>query len=130
MAAIAVPNFLEFQTRAKVSRIHSDMRSLATAIEAYIVDNNAPSLGQVDCRVAFGLNNNEANLKAYTYLTTPISYITTAPVDVFVEQGGDPAQQRKNFVYMTFEGSDESGTIGQPAEYAAYRKWICLGFAQ
>ena len=38
LAAIAVPNFLEAQTRAKVSRTKADMRSVATAIEAYRLD--------------------------------------------------------------------------------------------
>src|SRR6187551_2410615 len=38
LAAIAVPNFLEAQTRSKVSRCKADMRSLATALEAYRVD--------------------------------------------------------------------------------------------
>ena len=38
LAAIAVPNFLEAQVRAKVSRVKSDMRSLATAIETYRID--------------------------------------------------------------------------------------------
>ncbi|MCX7016536.1 MAG: hypothetical protein NTW86_28930, partial [Candidatus Sumerlaeota bacterium] len=41
LAMIAVPNFLEAQTRSKVSRVKSDQRSLATAIESYFVDNNA-----------------------------------------------------------------------------------------
>ncbi len=41
LAAIAVPNFLEAQVRAKVSRAKSDQRSLATSIEAYYVDWNA-----------------------------------------------------------------------------------------
>src|SRR3954462_6822457 len=40
LAAIAVPNFLEAQVRAKVARAKSDMRSLATAVEAYCVDDN------------------------------------------------------------------------------------------
>jgi type II secretion system protein G len=39
LAAIAVPNFLEAQVRAKVSRVKSDHRSLATAIESYYVDH-------------------------------------------------------------------------------------------
>lgn len=38
LAAIAVPNFLEAQTRAKISRCKADMRTMATAIEAYAVD--------------------------------------------------------------------------------------------
>lgn len=40
LAAIAVPNFLEAQTRAKTSRVKNDMRALATGLEAYGVDNN------------------------------------------------------------------------------------------
>ncbi|MEO8376090.1 MAG: prepilin-type N-terminal cleavage/methylation domain-containing protein [Candidatus Sumerlaeota bacterium] len=40
LAAIAVPNFLEAQTRAKVSRVKADMRSVATAVESYRVDYN------------------------------------------------------------------------------------------
>lgn len=38
LAAIAVPNFLEAQTRAKVARAKADMRSEATALETYHID--------------------------------------------------------------------------------------------
>ncbi len=38
LAAIAIPNFLEAQTRTKVSRVKTDMRSAAVALEAYRVD--------------------------------------------------------------------------------------------
>ena len=38
LAAIAVPNFLEAQVRAKVSRVKNDMRTGATGLEAYAVD--------------------------------------------------------------------------------------------
>src|SRR5436309_2575639 len=41
LAAIAVPNFLEAQTRSKVSRTLSDMRTIATALEAYRMDNRS-----------------------------------------------------------------------------------------
>jgi prepilin-type N-terminal cleavage/methylation domain-containing protein len=40
LAAIAVPNFLEAQVRAKVSRVRADIRTVATALESYAVDNN------------------------------------------------------------------------------------------
>jgi prepilin-type N-terminal cleavage/methylation domain-containing protein len=39
LAAIAVPNLLEAQVRAKVSRSKSDMRTIATGLEAYKTDN-------------------------------------------------------------------------------------------
>lgn len=45
LAAIAVPNFLEAQVRSKVSRVKNDMRSLATAVEAYMVDCNTYPFG-------------------------------------------------------------------------------------
>ena len=40
LAAIAVPNFLNAQVRAKVANTQADQRSLATAIESYRLDNN------------------------------------------------------------------------------------------
>ncbi len=39
LAAIAVPNFLNAQTRAKVSRSISDIRNTDLAIHSYMVDN-------------------------------------------------------------------------------------------
>ncbi|MFH1737712.1 MAG: prepilin-type N-terminal cleavage/methylation domain-containing protein, partial [bacterium] len=38
LAAIAVPNFLNAQTRAKIARIHADIKSLSTVMEAYYLD--------------------------------------------------------------------------------------------
>jgi prepilin-type N-terminal cleavage/methylation domain-containing protein len=81
LALIAVPNFLEAQTRAKVSRAKADLRSLATAMEAYYVDNNSYTWMQ----------NGDGNpwrsgvWGGMRQLTTPISYITTIPLDPFGE---------------------------------------------
>lgn len=41
LAAIAIPNLLDAQVRAKVARATSDLRAAATCIELYAVDNNA-----------------------------------------------------------------------------------------
>ncbi len=86
LSAIAVPNFLEAQTRAKVSRVKNDQRTIVTALETYRVDSNkypprtaspvlpsiVPSMGSVEFRPA-----------DFARLTTPISYITTYPIDIF-----------------------------------------------
>ncbi len=40
LAAIAIPNFLEAQTRAKTARSASDLRTIATALEVYNLDNS------------------------------------------------------------------------------------------
>lgn len=41
LAAIAVPNFLEAQMRAKVARVQSDMRTYSTAIGTYQIDHSS-----------------------------------------------------------------------------------------
>lgn len=39
LAAIAVPNFLEAQTRAKISRVKADIRAMSTGLETYVIDH-------------------------------------------------------------------------------------------
>ncbi len=80
LAAIAVPNFLEAQTRSKISRVKSDMRTLATGIEAYAVDNNVYPVSDWSS-YRFGTGTVGARLYC---CTTPISYITSMPRDPFV----------------------------------------------
>lgn len=89
LAAIAVPNFLEAQTRSKISRNKADMRTVVTALESYVIDNNKyPPAG--DLGKGNGLDLTETGFHARTpsFLTTPISYITSIPEDPFVNQGG------------------------------------------
>jgi len=40
LAMIALPNFLEAQTRAKVSRAKADLSTAVTGLEIYCVDTN------------------------------------------------------------------------------------------
>lgn len=40
LAAIAVPNFLEAQVRAKVARTHADMAAVSSALRSYYADHN------------------------------------------------------------------------------------------
>jgi len=73
LAAIAVTNFLEAQVRSKISRAKSDMRAMATGIEAYGVDQN----GYPDI------------LTRMRVITTPVAYLTQLPKDIFRLQQGD-----------------------------------------
>lgn len=85
LAAIAVPNFLEAQTRAKVSRMKSDMRSTATAIESYRIDwNRYPFASEHDNLsepLPSGSEPFEGHLPAV--ITTPVAYMTSLVPDVF-----------------------------------------------
>ncbi|MDX1971608.1 MAG: prepilin-type N-terminal cleavage/methylation domain-containing protein [Candidatus Sumerlaeia bacterium] len=96
LAAIAVPNFLEAQTRSKISRARADMRTVATALEAYHVDNNKypttpPNIScpttqpLVDDCDGFtpSLFRQFGTLTVPDLITTPIAYITSQIPDVF-----------------------------------------------
>jgi len=86
LAAIAVPNFLEAQTRAKVSRVKNDLRTQATALEAYYVDNNAytrDSDSDLDRETAWDAVPYYRKANGVTQLTTPIAYMTSIPSDPF-----------------------------------------------
>ena len=74
LAVIAVPNFLEAQVRSKVARVKSDLRTMATALEAYFSDENRYP------PVPMGLGPRFWRLKP---LTTPIAYISDIPSDPF-----------------------------------------------
>jgi prepilin-type N-terminal cleavage/methylation domain-containing protein len=78
LAAIAVPNFLEAQTRSKVSRGKADMRAMATALEAYAVDNNVyPQCHRFGVVIWPGLGTYRAVLER---LSTPVAYMTNVVV--------------------------------------------------
>ncbi|MFH1741135.1 MAG: prepilin-type N-terminal cleavage/methylation domain-containing protein, partial [bacterium] len=76
LAAIAVPNFLGAQTRARVARMDSDMRSMAVAIETYRIDHN-----QFPRQPPF--NTCILALDGLPELTTPVAYLSSIPIDIF-----------------------------------------------
>ncbi len=91
LAAIAIPNFLAAQVRAKVSRALSDMRAIDTGLKQYRIDNNENVFGPghprwsdvtgtagwwgVPCGLCPGLWLPD--------LTTPVEYMSTIPMDPF-----------------------------------------------
>lgn len=83
LAAIAVPNFLEAQVRSKVSRVKADHRSLATALEAYRVDNNnyVPTWNgdPIVPTLPGGVTVNLFVKFRLARLTTPIAYFSSLP---------------------------------------------------
>jgi type II secretion system protein G len=98
LASIAVPNFLEAQVRAKVARAKNDLRTMATAIETFHVDNNGyPDL-----------------FTSLRVLSTPVAYISTLPKDVFRLQqtsGGGGFFRQRTYRYGAMP-------IDHPSRYA------------
>lgn len=79
LAAIAVPNFLNAQIRAKIARVESDHKSISTALESYMLDNNSYP-GDHD------LDEYMNGQRGLFRLTTPVSYMASLPTDPFVEK--------------------------------------------
>ena len=116
LAAIAIPNFLEAQVRSKVSRAKADMRSIATALESYLVDNNHYP------------NHSENGWPYYLtrQVTTPHAYLTSSRLyDPFKVSGhANPTYNvydyAKRFRYFNAEaGMNNWPDIGP--SYVGYR---------
>ena len=131
LAAIAVPNFLESQVRAKVARAQADMRSLATGVEAFRIDNNRYPEGTdnptryPETIVTFlgplapgyytfrSRGNGEVAGRDFATITTPVAYCTTVFIDPFAQQHGEiltyayrAANDKKNGYIITSFGPD------------------------
>ena len=107
LAAIAVPNFLEAQTRSKLSRCKADMRSIVTAVESYAVDNNRYPPASTVSNWYYG----------YWVISTPIAYISSVPPDIFkiTNRPGNPYGVQYDFATLP------EGYTGTPAAY--FRGW-------
>ncbi|MCX7047474.1 MAG: hypothetical protein NTX50_18570 [Candidatus Sumerlaeota bacterium] len=100
---IAVPNFLESQSRSKVSRAMADQRSLATGLEAYYVDYNSyPAWVEV-------------------LWQGPVKYLSQGPVDPFAGRGSlSSGDGQSLFHYVTgtdaFNRAKQAGLVNPYAE--------------
>lgn len=100
------PNIMEAGMRSKVSRAKADMRSMATGIEAYFVDNNryppCDTKGLIRKPAA-----GEMGVPSFAgpQLTTPIAYITSFFQDPFGQQG-------QPFAYLVKEDQKDPASAG------------------
>lgn len=97
LAAIAIPNFLAAQTRSKVSRAKAEMRSIASALEAYYVDYNryVPYFWRYSPLASLPVS------MRLSRLTTPVAYMTKVPMP-------EPFRDRRlPAAYDTYDYVDE-----------------------
>ena len=124
LAAIAVPNFLNAQVRAKVARAESEMKGLQTALESFFVDNNSyPPMDSDRIRARRQYKNLEvptidvahiaigARMDRRIYLTTPVAYINNIPYDPFNGDGKSVSynygSNGQSYYIMTSYGPDQ-----------------------
>jgi prepilin-type N-terminal cleavage/methylation domain-containing protein len=79
LAAIAVPNFLEAQVRAKVARAKNDLRVVTTGLEAYYVDENKYPMMNASARMIHRPGD-PATYITLERITTPIAYLSSRSV--------------------------------------------------
>ena len=77
LAAIAIPNLLNAVQRGKQKRTMSDMRALATAVEAYAVDNNTYPAATCNAGLFTNGTYNQLATNSFTNLTP--TYIAQPP---------------------------------------------------
>ncbi len=91
LAAIAIPNFLEAQTRSKVSRVRTDMRTIALAEEAYMVDwNTYTHSNRAEDNPYAYYSSTSRGWAGFGELTTPVAYLTTIPLSPFGQSRQSP----------------------------------------
>lgn len=115
LAGIAVVNFLEAQTRAKVARVASDLRTVAGGIELYRVDHNSyPTYHYVMNPLAednhsFHLGGemngifNSPPFDGRNPLTSPIAYLSSMPGDAFGKARDDQSPETGQPWYVNWD---------------------------
>jgi type II secretion system protein G len=109
LAAIAIPNLLNAVQRGKQKRTMSDMRALATAVEAYAVDNNKYPPGATCAAGVYTTDTPAtADVNSFTLLTP--TYIANPPRTDgwgnFVQYAHDT-----NFNHYRIESGGRNGSI-------------------
>jgi prepilin-type N-terminal cleavage/methylation domain-containing protein len=79
LIAIALPNFLEAQVRAKITKSRGEMRTLGIAMDSYYLDWKIYPPDH---------DPNDLSQKGFNQLTSPIAYITELPQEPFAQRSG------------------------------------------
>ena len=133
LALIAVPNFLEAQARAKVSRAKTDMRTIHVGVTAYQLDWNdvlrdhndpdspwwitswsAEHPGQT-ADMEFIVDDGFYTLAQWRPLSTPVAYLTTGLIQAFsrvVPYGQDTREINNSIVYWVILSGGPDRTNG------------------
>ena len=113
LAAIAVPNLLEAQVWAKVSRVRNDLRAIATGMETYFIDWNDYPETNDEALISPGFR---AAARGLLRLTTPVPYLALVPFDPFLNETEGSAMTGN----LTYEVASTGLTGKQPKGWAAY----------
>jgi len=113
LAAIAIPNLLQAQTRAKVARVSSELKEIAEAIDSSFMDNSGlPATGDETGSIYHNIDN-VFNTRVSNAFTTPIDYFHVPPKDRFA-----PKDTVEIYRYITAPYAQSHN------QFDAYVKWL------
>lgn len=116
LATIGLVNYMRALTKARITKAKAEMKTIATGLESYFVDNNAyprwwetsrlpPPAGQWAPPVSWRLNS----------LTTPISYLSQIPTPDPFRPWTDILGWRNGEVYDTYDYIDAQSSMESSA---------------
>ncbi|MEW6235629.1 MAG: prepilin-type N-terminal cleavage/methylation domain-containing protein [Candidatus Omnitrophota bacterium] len=126
LAAIAVPNFLLAQTKAKIARVEGDIKAMATAMELYRIDCND-----------FPNSSTGGVFQSFTRLeelVSPTPYMNTIPIDPFNKWGVPGHLSAKEYIYHNDTASEWPKNVFLDLRQHHYGpgklspNWIIIGF--
>jgi len=143
LAAIAVPNFIEAQVRAKTSRAYNDLRTLGVAVTAYQGDHNDWPFSPDETPEGLTdrwrdyvprVNPNWYNWLGYTvefgqwfHLTTPVAYIASVPHDTFKKELNQQWRIWQDYYRVwNLANKPPTGAWGCPSTFYAKRKGVII----
>ncbi len=121
LAAIAVPNFINAQERAKVGRARSDVRSIVNALEMYRLDNNNYPLFFMVAQWGGKFNPAQNEWERLYPLTTPIVYLSSIPMEVFPYVDDSAGKRTRAYMYTDRLGYGETGWISLHDKLGKYQ---------
>ena len=114
LAAIAIPNFLEAQVRAKVAAVYSDFHNTRLAMESYYIDND-------DYPLDWWWPPHDVT--SWILMTTPIAYMSSVPRSPFIEEQSFIADDF--YLYEYWRGAGPSYDDG--ARYNVHWRFTSFG---
>ena len=89
LAAIAIPNFLNAQVRAKIARVNAEFQTCATAVESYNVDYNLYPIYNGQDKFIGVADDAGPHFLPYN-LTTPVAYMASLFDEIFPGKNTPP----------------------------------------
>lgn len=118
LIAIALPNFLEAQVRAKVTNATGEMRSIKIALVSYGVDRPFyPSdIMEQGISIPGPSHSWTRSILGWKQLTTPTAYMKTLPQDRFMyDENWTPSRQAEQY-YRYLAAGWRCGVAGVPVK--------------